>query len=89
MDLQGAKVIVFIAIKYKLTEIDLENKDHWGADTWIEKNNNCDDSYYLEKSGSHCKAELLKVNENPTTVHFSYNQFTNEETEETFFMVTL
>ena len=28
MDLQGAKVILFIAIKYKLTEIDLENKDH-------------------------------------------------------------
>lgn len=84
MDLQGAKVILFIAITYKLTEIDLENKDHWGADTWIEKSNNCDDSYYLGKSGNHCRAELPKVNVNPTTVHFSYNQFTNEETEATF-----
>lgn len=91
MDLQGAKVILFIAIKYKLTEIvlDLENKDHWGADTWIAKSNNCDDSYYLGKSVNHCRAELPKLNVNPTTVHFSYNQFTNEETEATFFMVTM
>ena len=54
---QGAKVTLSIAIKYKLIEVVLgiENKDHWGADIWVQKSNNCDDW----KSGNHCyTAEL-------------------------------